>query len=350
MTKKLRKYDKEHSHTLPPFFNTLRSMEEKQYFLFKDAVIQFLSLIKNDWPTVRRINELWLSKNYKFLPKEVGRFLPTDKFPMDNELEYLRGVHQINLIFFSCLLDMKRFRQNTVLPLREITALCHKDTGKVIDLVSFFEGKELLHQYESKIFKQFEQFVEIFSFLIPVFSIKFYKKVTDTLFKENGITTTSFEDIKQFYIDSYEVAGEVLFLVLALNNLKYRANFEKMAEKRKDIKTLSDLNSKSKGTRIEFLEGKEEFDRLVFPYLDNHLRNAIGHSSYVYDGIKQIIQYYPSGEMNKGKMYEIYLLEFCMNCWDLFLSIFDLGELIYQTRKITFLLKGCKPIDPSLFQ
>ena len=350
LTDKLQKYNKDKIPMLPPpFFYTFNAMELENYQMFKNRVIDFTNFIKNDWPNIRRINDLWLNRKYEYIAKEVWKYFSKDKYPMDNKLQIYMAVHHFNMMCFEDIIDEKRFKNTSKLLLQGTAELFKRDIGKMMSLVLYFEDKGLLHKYEDKLFGQFEQFLKLFPFLIPAFGLKFYKNKNHDLYKTKGIITTCFEDLKQFYQDSYEVAGEIIKIVIAFNNLKYRGSFQKMMVKRKDVINLTDLDEKSKGVRLEFVTGEEDYDNLVYPYLDNQLRNAIGHNSYEYDVISQIVTYYPSGVVSEGKEEKIYLTEFADICWNIFLSLIDLSELIYTVRKCSYLAKGYEPIDPKLW-
>lgn len=333
-----------------PFIESINSMGPDKMGEFKGRTLQFLYLSKNDWPKIRRINELWFNQNYKYLVEQVAELLPQKQFPMYNELEYLRGVHQLNLMFLKSIIDVDIFKSITNFIWKEIKLLIRNDVKGLSKLAKQFEEQKLLHRLDEKIFKLIEQMANKFQFLIPVFALKFYNNKDDRLMEKKGITTASFEDLKQFYLDCYEVAGEGLTLLVAYNNLKYRQNFETMMPKRRDINTIYDFEAKSKGIRVGFVDGTEDFDTIVYPNLDNKLRNAIGHNTIKYDGATQIIIYYPSGHEDEADENKIYLVQFAAKCWDIFQSINSLAELIYQTRKIYYVTeKGCTSVNPEVF-
>lgn len=332
----------------PPFFNTLHEMGVDKYQDFKQRILQFLHLCKNDWTRLRRINELWVTKKYKYLTVEVLKYLPKEKFPMDNELEYLRGVHQINLIFFYNIIDHIRFTRTTELFFKEIEQLGKRNVKKLVALQKYFSERDLLTKYDEKLFKTIDSFIEIFPFLIPAFSLKFYNKISDDLLKDKGMSTASFDDLKQFYLDCYEVVADVLVLNVAYDNLKYRGNYDKMTTKRRDVEKINDFRNLNKGDRLRFVGGSEVFETLVSPYLDNEIRNSIGHNTYEYDGASQMITFHPKINDTSRKI-NIYLLDFARKCWDLFLMLIDLLELVYQTRKIYCLSLGIIPIAPCIF-
>lgn len=71
------------------------------------------------------------------------------------------------------------------------------------------------------------EFIEVYQYLIPAFATQFCK--ADSIdFAEEGSTTSSFDLVKQFYLDVYEALGNILILPVALNNIKFRGNFKKV--------------------------------------------------------------------------------------------------------------------------
>jgi len=335
----------------PPFFNSFFAMGHENYLQFAGKTGEFLHRCKKDWPKVRRVLELWLSGRFEFLKEEIGRYLSEKEFPLNNELEYLRGVHQLYLLFFHNVIPNDFFDAVTPFLFNEIHQILENNPDGLRKLVQEFGGQGLLHRYEENIFALLNEFVSKFQYLIPIFGLQFSQESSLPLMRTKGITTASFEDLKQLYLDFYEVAGDAVSLIVAYNNLKYRRDFQVMAGRRKDIQTLSHFDGKSKGTRCGLVDGTEAFDTLVFPYLDTKLRNAIGHHSYNYDGVNQIIVYYPSGNEVVSDRNEISLLTFTEKCWHLFESINNLAELIYQTRKIHLVSIGyTSNVDPSAFR
>ena len=317
---------------------------------FTSRTAQFLNYIENEWPRIRRINELWLQGDRSYLSSEVNKLLSAKQFPMNNELEYLRGVHHLNLILLEPILDSKRFTPCHEMLSEEITLLFQSDLRECLSLVNHFEPR--LHHFERKIFECISGFTAIYPHLIPIFSLSFIDPIPDELFTFKGITTASFADLKEFYVDSFETSVDVLGLLIAYNNLKYRKSYTTMKSMLilRSIKEIDQFeNMRSKGEKLKFLQGDEIFDTLVYPYLRNDIRNAIGHNTFQFDVATQIVTIYQNGNGDDESAVSIYLMEFAKLCWDLFQSIILLAELIYQTRKVIYVSQGIKPIDPSVF-
>ena len=47
-------------------------------------------------------------------------------------------------------------------------------------------------------------------------------------FEHEGSTTSSFDSVKQFYLDVYEALGNLMIIPVALNNIKYRSDINAM--------------------------------------------------------------------------------------------------------------------------
>ncbi|WP_309890286.1 hypothetical protein [Archangium sp.] len=350
LTEKLSKLD---NGQLPvsfsPFMQAFSSMGEEGYSAFRKSIGQFSHLSKNDWPRVRRINELWLGRKLSLLAKDTAEFLSQEQFPMKNELQCLMAVRRLNLLFLQSILDWNRFDATCATIFGEQKKCDGAKIKQIADLAETFDKRGTLHRLEEKSLLLVGQFVDRFNYLIPAFGLRFYKNLGQSLLEQKGITTTSFEDLKQFFVDSYELAADLLTLVVGWNNVCYRGAWAQMAPRRKDIQTLSQFEEKSKGIRIQqFLTGAEVFDSLLHPHMDVPLRNAIAHGSYRYEGVEQRIVYYPSGREEESDRQSIYLISFAQKCLDLFESVHSLYELLYQTRKIMLACKGQEPIPHPL--
>lgn len=346
LTEKLQPYKYENTF-LSPFFKSGMFLMNEEVENFKAKTLGFLYKVELEWPKYRRINELWFNGQYQYLSKEIYKQINNKQFPLKNDLNYLMAVRQINVNLLKSVLESNFFNSQVFIK-GEITKILSKEK-EFNDLLEYFATS--IQRNEEKIFECIKQFVEKFRFMIPVFGINFHlEKSNNEVLDKKGITTVSFEELKQFYVDIYEVITELSEFVIAYNNLKYRGNFREMKTIRRDVQTLDGFKKLSKGAKSEFIDGNEEFDNLVYPHLNNRLRNAIGHNSFKIDGPSQIITYYPKGNENESNPPEISLASFTRNCWDIFQALMNLSELIYQTRKEYYISKGFEPMLEHIHQ
>ncbi|TDL80967.1 metal-binding protein [Peribacillus frigoritolerans] len=342
LTDKMSPFTKERNIFFSPFLkNGIHYMGEN-FEKFTQSTNRFLYNIENDWPTLKRINELWFNGNHTYLPKEIHKLLSKTEFPADNELELLRAVHVLNFLFTNTFAD-KYFKEISTHIFKEFRNI--NDSNQLILLAKHFESH--LNDFEQKLLGILNKFIEKFHMFIPIYGLDFYSEEKDKeeVMKNLGLTTVDFEDIKDFYIDTFEDIGDILNLVVAYNNLKHRADYKKMKENViKEILVIEDyMKMRNKGRKLEFINGEESFDKIFVSKVDNRLRNAIGHRSYTYDVITQELTYYPSGENKKGTPERLYLTEFVLECFQLMRSCIGLSEIVYQTRKSIYVSQGMFP-------
>ncbi|WP_312635135.1 SEC-C metal-binding domain-containing protein, partial [Oscillibacter sp.] len=357
LTSKIRPFEKgKDDYQLPPFFNALNAMgdtkrdEAETFSKFNRDYLTFLNFIDNGWPFIRRLHEIWLSDNHQFLAEQMRDQLPTDIFPLNNDLEYLRGIHQLFLMGFRSVLPKNFYDYTTKSIWSNIMDVAKANPTGYNALTEFFHKNDLLKEYEERVLKVLNSFIDKFPFFITAIGLESYVTAPDL--SKNGTTTVSFEDVKHFYLECFEAIGEIIAIVLAYNNLKYRNDPFSMPDSTfKTVKTLQDfINMRNKGNKITFCSSDEVFNNIIALDTDNGLRNAIGHDSYSYDGVSQTIIYYSSGTKGTGESDKIYLIEFIQKALGQFYTIIVLIELLYQTRKFYYVQHGLIPISPDVFE
>ena len=333
----------------PPFFQVLQGMGGHENFeSFKARTVGFLNLLKNDWPRIRRIQELWNTGERAYLAKEVHELLPSKQWPMTNEAEMLRGVHMVLLRFFNPILPKTYYKPFAEDLMSKIHQTATGNALGFLKLLEHFAPDDLIGHYERTCFARVQAFVDLFRPLIPAFAASFY---TEPIPQDVGITTVDFDTLKHFYADSYETLSEILPLAIAYNNLSVRSDFTAMKAVRKDVVTLDQLMEKAKGDRLRFVDGSEPFDGPFTSTLNNKLRNAIAHNSYSFKRSTQQISYYPSGKTGQGELCTMTLIDFARSCWDLHNRTMEVSELLYQTRKNGLVcLEGHTIVSSSVFR
>lgn len=349
LTEKLQPFNSEiHWYIPPPFFQGLWGMGDPEsgygkFASFKQNVMNFLYNIKNDWPRVRRINELWHHENHEYLVQEIRKVLPKMQFPMNNRLEYLRGVHFVTRLFLQPIIS---FDHNELI-FKELNTINEQNPENILEFSKYYQ--EHYRRYDKRILRVIEHFSEIFKFLIPAFGLTYYHGIPEELYEEKGMTTAAFEDIKEFYIDTYELVSEILPIIVGYNNSKYRNNFKKMSDSKPKYEFHKFFEA-PKGKKVEYVDGTEVFDHLiVVGSIDNKIRNAIGHNTYEFDGVSQLIKYDPVGKNNPSDIRSIYLVQFASKCLSIFQTLSHIWELLYQTEKILYVSQGMKSVDPNVF-
>ncbi len=320
-----------------PFMKAFASMGER-YMEFNGRTLGFLGLVKNDWPKLRVILELWENGQRALLKAEIEKHAHLSDLPASEGFNLLRSVRGALVSFLLPVTDEARYRGVAKFLAGEIGPMLETPFGEAMAKHAIRTG--LLRRTEAKIAGSVAAFIEKFPHLIPIFSLAFMRNKPADLWANAGVTTSSFEDLKGLYIDCYEAVADALTLVVMLNNVKLRRRFRAMAAKRRDVVTLEDFEGKAKGIRVGFVDGVEPFDVLARGGVNTKLRNAIGHRSYAFDPASQVITYHPDGS-STGAALEMPPGEFLEETWRLFETlVLDLGEAVYQVREYEFAAEG----------
>lgn len=323
-----------------PYFKAIWAMSKgdnnglngTDYEEFKQTLTDFLGVIDCDFSNWKIINELWINRKYEYLPNRLIEYFDDGKYDFSNKAECYDAINQLNINFFYLIMDKKRYQDTKSFLINNFSIINTTHKEKVISIINYLGDK--LDLYQEDIYGQLKKFVEIFPNVLPIYATTFYNK--DRLKCElmyQGITTMSFEDLKSFYIDSFEVICKMLEVIWILNNLIHRSEtdvFKK--EYPKGVCNIKEYNKLVNAKKINYIDKNEKFSYFVTEVLDNKLRNAIGHKSYKVNNITQIIKYNFRG----NKYSESTLLLFGVDCWQLFLLLIDYSQLVAVLIKLKF--------------
>ena len=341
-TLKSRLDDPEHRIILSPF---MRFWSQKGYEKFMQ-VISKLNELHNRWAQYKRILDLFKNGERKYLLKEIWKVLPKEQFQCRNEFEIFRAVHMIEVIYF-----IGALRNDIISDLSlsdSVLKLSSNQLGSLIDFLNSHAGYSL-KELQVAIYKIYDEFMSAYPFLIPAIFLQYCDK--DTIdFDNEGTTTSSFDTIKQFSLDAYETLGNLLVIPVALNNIKYRNDYNQCSVVDNQYKTLDDyISFRKKSKRYQYCINTELYTKELRVVLNSNLRNAIGHNDIEYDTVSQKITYTPNPG-NRAKQETTYLLEFENEVVHLFQAITVIAEYLYKLREFELIKNGHCPLPPRSFK
>lgn len=194
-----------------PITPFLRTLDRMDYESFKQFMETSASLIKTktQWSLYKRILDLSKSKNITYLVPELHKIFDKKTMPCRNELEVLRAVHMIEILGF-----IEPLRKDLINDLAFSSDILKLDMKQTIQLIKFLNATSgySLGELQALVYKVLDEFVEVFPALIPALALQYYKNGCIDLEKE-GSTTSSFDGVKQFYLDVYEALGNLLIVV-----------------------------------------------------------------------------------------------------------------------------------------
>ena len=125
------------------------------------------------------------------------------------------------------------------------------------------------------------------------------------------------------YLRIYENVMECSAVIVGLNNILNRHNYDKIDETVINKKTtLTQYKELSKGDKIKYTV-RDEFFNMIIPNFDRNIRNAIGHEDIEYDAFNQKISY------NNN---EVYLVEYACSIWQCYESCLLIYEIILDIK------------------
>jgi len=323
---------------ITPFIRTMTCMKsDDSYEQFCKAVLRLNSTAK-EWKNYKRIVDLFQNES-EYVIQEIQKLFSGEYFQCRDESEVLRAVHMIEVQgFYSSLkreiLDDLSFSSN----------ILKMDFMQMKALINFLNTHDGYHldELQSLIYKVYGEFVDVYQRLIPALAIQYCK---DDAFdyKYEGSTTSSFDSVKQFYLDVYEALGNLLIIPIALNNIKYRTDVNTMNPVEKKVSSLEDYLNLPKATRYHFCLSEEIYTGFLNVVVNAKLRNAIGHNDVEYDTINQLITYIPNPKDRSKKLTQ-YLLEFEDEALHMFQAVLGISEYLYRLRELELMYNGKIPI------
>lgn len=324
---------------LTPF---MRLSGQKGYNEFTQTISK-LNFLQKHWAQYKRIIDLFERGDRKYLLNEIWKILSKEQFQCRNEFEIARAVHMIEVIYF-----IGALRSDLISDLSLSSSILKLPSAQLDLLVDFLNSHTgySLKELQATIYKVYDEFMSVYSYLIPAIFLQYCDKDAVDLETE-GSTTSSFDTIKQFSLDAYETLGNLLVIPVALNNIKYRNDYKKCAVVDDKPQMLDEyIAFKSKAKKYHYCNNSEQYTKELRVKLNSKLRNAIGHNDVNYNTISQEIIYTPDPK-NRAKQEKTYLLEFENEAVQLFEAIAVISEYLYRLREFEMIKNGDIPLPQN---
>lgn len=320
---------------ISPFINQMMRMsgdvnKVKTY----QGIISKLSATYEKWTYYKRIFNLY-ENNSPYLEQELKKEFDGPMFPNTTEPEKLHTVHMIEVMGFCSPLKPEILNN-----LNFSDDILRLNPVQMKALNTFLDSHDGFHlqQIQSQIYKLLDEFINVYPALIPAISLQ--NSNEDTFdFENNGTTTSTFETVKQFYLDVYETLGNLMIIPVAFNNIHYRGDINVSDTIDSRQLDLEEFIKQTKATRYHFCTESEKYTQFLKLKYNAKLRNAIGHNDIEYDPITQLITYYPNPKDRTKKETE-YLLQFELEALHMFQAILAISEYLYRLRELKFMQDG----------
>lgn len=334
----LRDYDR---YDLPAFIRNMKfySDDKEAVEATEDAML-FSKYFSSRWKEIKVLYELFWNNKYSLLypnlENEIGNY---DYMPLTrvvNDFDACMALHQlfITTTGLTYALDKQELVNYT-----RISKLVTQNIDVIIQVQKYTQNVSLnFNSLEKKSFKLIDIFIGLYEQLIPVVALR-NSKCLDNVNKEKyGIMTTNIEELTSFYASSYEWILENIDVVIALNNIVSRNNYNECI----NGKTIDSLvHTGSKIRKLEYLDKSEPFSPPT-DSLKNRVRNSIQHVNCDINYETQELVFLDSYR-GKTKEVKMYLIDFADLCLENFSIIIYILELVYNLRKANYQSIGLIP-------
>lgn len=328
-----------------PFLMTSRLYGHDKYVKLINSMREFLYFRDAVWPKLTPLYDLFFNKKIELTTEHFLKISP--RFVIKNELDALMALHQTTILGMNSIIEDNA--------LKEYMEVAAKITApavlpKVDNLFIELGGKSYSYSLSKRLVNIYTRWMDNFEKYIPATMLSL-GNATDRMDKKSfGIATTSFEDMKSFYADSYELILDFIDIAIGLNNIVVRGDYNAFPsnniriKKKNQVETFQEYRELVKSTRLSLLIDTEPFSKVI--PLNRNVRNAIAHFNYDFDAGTQKITF-SDKHKNKENIVEIYLIDLALLCYENMMILVYLDELLYSLRKIDYIKAGlCVHIKP----
>ncbi len=315
-----------------PFMSTFLMLgSNEEYFKIIYRIKDFLKFKYEKWKKIDALYDLYYNSKYELIQKKILEF--SENYIIKNELDATISLHQITVIGISKIMPYNTLTQFTDLS-KKIMLSEKKEI--INDFISYLKDKIDLKNLSKKVKKTLSKWIDNFEKFIPIIILNYNEKELKIDREKYGISTISFEDIKSFYADTYELILEMITIPIGLNNAFMRSDFNKFNSNN----SFEKLFKLQKSERIKYLIENEPFSKAI--NINRNVRNAISHYDYDINKTTQKIIFCDKFK-DKEKSVEMYLYDLATLCYDNIKIIIYLNELLYTLMKINYVNGGMFP-------
>lgn len=280
------------SYGLPPFLSpALLCMDMVETEILEDYIDYacHISELTSNWDSRMILYNLMLMQKYDLIRDKYAVCAEKWMCDLTGEFGIQKFVHLEYLYDFGYIFGKTGMKKL----LTEINyEIIHLDKSKLREMTDDIFTADRIRDIQSKMFKIMEGYISIALYVMPALSTFFLKEGKTIDRKNYGISTCSFSDIKNFYLDSFESLASCCDIIKCLDNIKHRGGYNNFGTKM----TAENFRFHTKnGNKVKELVRTEFFSSAFALSNDAYeLRNAIGHNEYNYDGFCQEIRYRPN--------------------------------------------------------
>ena len=334
---KIRKYislDEMVENGFSPFMMTSSLFKENTYPCLVQKMGHLLEFRDSLWPRIIPLYDLFFNRKIKLTCEPLRNISP--KYTVHNELDVMMSLHQCVVIGLNHMLP-----EDTLGIFSRLSEEIYNNSNiaKLDPLIDTLGGKTYFESIAKRLGKIYSRWLSDFEKYIPVVMLSLGNAKEKFDRERYGIATTSFEDMKSFFADSYEMILEMVDIPIFLNNLVVRGNHN-CFHANANVTSIEKYYNLQKSERVKSLVEDEPFSKIIL--LERNVRNAIAHYTYEFDAGTQKITFLDKYKSNE-KSVEMYLIDLAFLCYGNMEILLYFNELMYALRKWNYRKTGMQP-------
>lgn len=336
--RKIRKFEsfaQMYSSGFSPFMDFLQLFESgDEYLDLMNKIYDFIIFKKGNWKNIHPLYNLYFTNNISLIHSPVNSI--SKNYVIKNKLDAAMALHQIGVIGFNKILHLDT--------LNEFMEIANKIFEKekisnVLEFMEFYEKNENIEFNLKRVVKIYDRWISDFEKFIPVVVMSLGNISSKFNKDEYGIATISFENMINFYKDSYELILDLITIAVGLNNIFERESYDNFSDD-SQVKNFEKYYELVKSARINNLNKNDMFSKCI--NINKNVRNAIAHYTYDFEASSQKIIFYDKYKGKENNV-EMYLCDLANLCYENIQIIIYLNELFYNLRKLRFICNGMIP-------
>lgn len=317
ISEKVKDISAEEVITLPMWMKFKNVLGYERYLeLFGKRVpilLGIYSTTRHEWS---KIVELWLNGENQYLDKELKEIF--EDCQNVNEEKRLSLIRRLAVTVFSALYSNDAYQKRINKIKKLLGGIYNNNPKRLKDFLDELGKENKFQNLERLLYLQMKRSLEFIPDLIPILSVEYLDDATKRdLFDEQsplGIYSFDFDEIKKLYQDLYETHAKTLYILVGLDNLNIRNDFNKFDSSCKYRSLKKYIDEDKAFYKINAIDVNSIFASDLKKYMNNHLRNTIGHCSYEINNITQVVKY-----RNGQKT----LIEITYYCYKLMIEAFN---------------------------
>lgn len=320
-----------------PFMTLTGKLEHRELKKLLKRLSSFSSDI-NEWHVKKSIPFQLLEDGcLQYIPLTCPNWKDSYFFSEDNDENSIYYLQDIMRYEMQYLLSYCEGGVDSFIPIT--MAIIKAEENYEMELYKFLQrigGRNGLIEAYRRTASIFCSFMNIYQYVLPAEAYLRYQDKTD---REVGISTCTFSDLKTFYFDSYETLLSLIYLPICLDNILQRGSYlnfgpkinnylAKKQSEQKDKDYISIFNEQKNGWRSDRISYNEPLQGMINLHANKNMRNAIGHNTIHYDGLKQEITFFSVENPTKVSLRKS-LLDFAVECIKFAKSSVLLAETIH---------------------